>query len=100
MSAVPTYADYIAVENKFEKACAQLRTLNNKITSVQHRYDRAASINQRSFRYSLRIQLVELEGVRNMFWQYARRKAEDLDSMKQIILESLAEIDGQGEMEC
>ena len=100
MYSVPTYEDYVAVENKFEKACAQLRTLNNKITNVQLRYERAASFNQRSFRYSLRIQLVELEGVRNMFWQYARKKAEDLDSIKQAILTSLAQSEGEEEMEC
>ena len=90
----------MAVENKFEKACTQLRTLNAKIADIQLRYDRAASINRRSFRYSLRIQLVELEGVRNMFWQFARKKAEDLDNMKQIILASLSQIDAEEEMEC
>lgn len=90
----------MVVENKFEKACTQLRTLNAKIADVQLRYDRAASINQRAFRYSLRIQLVELEGVRNMFWQYARKRAEQLDNMKQLILASLTESDGEEEMEC
>lgn len=100
MSTVPTYEAYMAVENKFEKACTQLRTLNAKIADIQLRYDRAASINRRSFRYSLRIQLVELEGVRNMFWQFARKKAEDLDNMKQIILASLSQIDAEEEMEC
>lgn len=100
MSPVPTYEEYMAVENKFERACAQLRTINSKIASVQLRYDRAASTNRRSFRYSLRIQLVELEGVRNMFWQYARKSAEDLDSMKQTILDSLAQSEREEEMAC
>lgn len=76
---------------KFEKACTQLKSLNAKIDQIQLRYDRAAECNQRSFRYNLRIQLVELEGVRNMFYQYAKRKAEELDEMKQQIIEDLCE---------
>ena len=82
---------YCSFEVKFEKACTQLKTLNAQIDRIQLRYDRAAESNQRSFRYNLRIQLVELEGVRNMFYQYAKRKAEELDEMKQQIVEDLCE---------
>lgn len=99
MDAFPTYKAYTAMEAKFERACAQLTILNAKIAEIQLRYDRAAAVNRRSFRYSLRIQLVELEGVRNMYYQYARAKAEDLDHMKQQILESLSE-DSEEEMDC
>lgn len=99
MSPVPTYEQYMAVEKKFDRACTQLKTINSKIASAQLRYDRATSTNQRSFRYSLRIQLVELEGVRNMFWQYARKRAEDLDSMKHTILASLVH-SNEEEMDC
>ena len=99
MDAFPTYKAYTAMEAKFERACSQLTILNAKISEIQLRYDRAAAVNRRSFRYSLRIQLVELEGVRNMYYQYARGKAEELDHMKQQILESLSE-DSEEEMDC
>ena len=99
MDAFPTYQAYTAMEVKFERACLQLTILNAKIAEIQLRYDRAAAVNRRSFRYSLRIQLVELEGVRNMYYQYARAKAEELDLMKQQILEALSE-ESEEEMEC
>ena len=99
MDAFPTYKNYTDMETKFERACSQLTILNSKIAEIQIRYDRAAAVNRRSFRYSLRIQLVELEGVRNMYYQYARAKAEELDHMKQQILESLSE-DSEEEMDC
>lgn len=99
MDVIPTYNAYTTLEAKFEKACSQLTMLNAKITEIQLRYDRAAAINRRSFRYSLRIQLVEMEGVRNMYYQYAKTKAEQLDFMKQQILQSLAH-QSEEEMDC
>ena len=99
MATVPTYEAYMFLEHKFEKACTQLKTLNGKITQTQMRYNRAASVNRRSFRYNLRIQLVELEGVRNMFYMYAKKKAQELDEMKQTILESLTQ-NQPAEIEC
>lgn len=99
MDAFPTYKTYTTMETKFERACSQLTILNAKIAEIQLRYDRAAAVNRRSFRYSLRIQLVELEGVRNMYYQYARAKAEELDHMKQQILEALSD-DSEEEMDC
>ena len=99
MDSIPTYDAYLTLENKFEKACSQLKTLNEKISLTQMRYNRAAAVNRKSFRYNLRIQLVELEGVRNMFYMYAKTKAQELDEMKQTILQSLAQTQ-PGEMEC
>ena len=99
MDVIPTYSAYTTMEAKFEKACSQLTMLNAKIAEIQLRYDRAAAINRRSFRYSLRIQLVEMEGVRNMYYQYAKTKAEQLDFMKHQILQSLAQ-ETEEEMDC
>ena len=89
---------YTSMEMKFQRACTQLKALNAKIEDTQLRYDRAAAVNHRSFRYSLRIQLVELEGVRNMYYQYAKMKAEKLDLLKQEIVETLSE-ESEEEME-
>ena len=69
MVSSEVFETYTKMEVKFEKACTQLKNLNARIAEVQLRYDRAASANRRSFGYNLRIQLVELEGVRNMYYQ-------------------------------
>ena len=82
---------YLVLQDKFEKACSQLKILDEKIAQTQIRYDRAAAADRRSFRYNIRIQLVELEAVRNAYYQYARASAEELDQMKIQILAVLSD---------
>jgi len=60
-----------AVVPKFQRACDQVRRLNAHIQSLQVRYDRAKRDNQRSFRYSLRLKIATVEGVRNTYYEYA-----------------------------
>jgi hypothetical protein len=98
MAASKAIEAYASLEAKFDKACTQLRLLNGRISYVQSRYDKAAAANSRSFRYTLRIELVELEGVRNMYYQYAKAKAEELDHLKLQIIGSLPE-SGEDDME-
>ena len=74
---------YDDMQTKFQNACSQVILLNNSIQDTQIRYDRALHDNHRSFRYMLRLRLMSLEGARNMFYEYASRKAEQLDSMQE-----------------
>lgn len=60
-----------AVVPKFQRACEQVRKLNAHIQTLQVRYDRAKRDNQRSFRYSLRLKIATVEGVRNTYYEYA-----------------------------
>ena len=73
-----TSEDILAAFNrqdaKFRRACQQIRLLNRRIDDAQVRYDRGYSANQRSYRYTLRLQLATLEGTRNMFYEYACRR--------------------------
>ncbi|KAK3107282.1 hypothetical protein FSP39_011085 [Pinctada imbricata] len=65
----------IAAERKFRRACAQIIALNHKMDGMVDRYKRAKAENHRSFRYTLRLQLAVVEGVRNMYHDYAQEKA-------------------------
>ena len=65
-------------EKKFHLACDQVMKLNELLDNNQTRYDRANSANQRTARYGLRMKLSVLEGVRNMYVEYASMKAEEL----------------------
>ena len=56
---------------KFQHACQQVRRLNANIRNLQVRYDRAKRDNQRSFRYSLRLKIATVEGIRNTYYEYA-----------------------------
>ena len=76
------FDEFQTLDRKFHKACEQIRLLNKHINDLQSRYDRAFHTNQRSFRYSLRLKLTTYEGVHNMYHEYAKRRAEELESMK------------------
>lgn len=75
------------IDKNFRRVCEQLVLLNNCIEAYQKRYDRAVANNQRAFRYQHRLRLVTLEGVRNMFWEYASDRADKLDEMQDRLME-------------
>ena len=70
-------------QTKFRKACIQLKLLNKQLTDMKDRYSRAKDENFRCFRYNLRLKLAVIEGVRNMYYDYAYMKAEDVARLRQ-----------------
>lgn len=75
--------NYRQMQKKFKHACKQVVLLNNRIADVQLRYDRAVVANLRSWRYVTRLNLASIEGVRNMFYDYACQRADELDAMQE-----------------
>ena len=71
-----------SVSSRFQLVCSQLRILNRHITEIQHRYKAADQKHQKSFRYSIRIRLCVIEGVRNMYYEYALKLADTLDQLR------------------
>ena len=63
----------------FRRACQQVILLNNQIEMMKARYERARDVNRRSFRYTNRLKLCAIEGVRNMFYEYACRKCDEIE---------------------
>ena len=55
---------------KFKYACQQVRRLNTNIQNLQIRYDRAKRDNQLSFRYSLRLKIATVEGIKNVYYEF------------------------------
>ena len=62
-------------ERRFQKACQQIVQLQQKMGDLQFRYHKAWRQNHRSFRYSLRLQIAVVEGLINMYYNYAHSKA-------------------------
>jgi len=62
-------------EIRFRKACNQINLLNRKMESIHKRYNFAKKNNHRVFRYKLRLRLAVVEGLRNMYYEYANKKA-------------------------
>jgi len=91
------------LDTKFRRSCHHIRMLNRRIQEVQIRYDRAFSKGRRSFRYSHRLSLASYEGMRNMYYEYACRRADELEKMQDdliqrgLISDSSADSDSEAE---
>ena len=79
-------------EKKFRTACEQIVQLNFKLGELQNRYMKAKAANQRSFRYSLRLHLAVVEGMRNTYYEYAHEKAEMVADMRRKLFGEIVEI--------
>lgn len=79
------------VDRKFRRARKQIIVLNNRIESLIVRYDRSTKQGRKNFRHATRLQVATVEGVRNMFYEYARRQCEDMDELQ----EKLKELTGE-----
>lgn len=56
--------------------------MNHKIEAAKTRYDRARTVRRLSFRYSNRLKLTSLEGVRNLIYEHACAKCEEIESLQ------------------
>ena len=70
-------------ERRFRRACEQIVQLNYKLDELQCRYLKAKRENMRTFRYSLRLRLAVVEGLRNTYYDYAHQKAETVAELRQ-----------------
>lgn len=78
------------LDRKFRHSCRQIMLLNHRIKDEKMRYSRAYKGNQRSWRYTLRLQLATLEGMKNVYYEYAYRRADELEALQdQLVAEGL-----------
>ena len=73
---------------QFRTACRQVTILNERVIEAQNRIDRSNAVDRHSFRYCLRLRLIVLEGVRNVYYEYATRCAASLDDLYLDLMES------------
>ena len=83
-----TIVSYHLMEKKFRKACHHIRMLNRRIEEVQVRYDRGFASGRKSFRYAHRLKLATYEGMRNMYYEYACRLADELEKMQDVMIQN------------
>ena len=79
-------------ERRFRKACDQIILLNQRLGEVQKRYKMAKRANNRSFRYNLRLKLAVIEGARNMYYDYAYCKADQVAELRRELFNESVEI--------
>ena len=79
-------------EGRFKKACDQIVLLNHHLGEVQKRYKMAKRTNNRAFRYNLRLKLAAIEGVRNMYYDFAYNKADRVADLRRELFDESVEI--------
>ena len=80
--------DLLSAELNFRKACQQVFVLNQQVEQTTTRYNEADAAENKVLRYNIRLRLSVLEGVRNMFYEYAAKKAADIVDLQNRVLES------------
>ncbi len=75
-------AEIFHEDAKFQRACSQVVLLNKFVQDLQTRYDRAVKKNMRTNRYTLRLRLCTVEGIRNMYYEYATATADKIEEME------------------
>ena len=81
-------------DRKFRLACKQVILLNNQIRDLKQRYKRCGKNDKRSFCCSLRLRMATFEGVRNMIYEYATEKCEEIEKMQDELV-SVLDIENQ-----
>lgn len=79
-------------ERRFKRACEQIVQLNYSLDALQQRYNKAKKDNHKSFRYSLRLRIAVVDGMRNMYYDYAHKKAETIAELRQELFGEVVDI--------
>lgn len=69
-------------ERYFQMVCVQIVILNHKILRLQKRYKKTNQENLQSLRYNMRLRLAAVEGVRNMFYDVAKKTANQIAELQ------------------
>lgn len=76
---------------KFRRACRQIVLLNNQLSDLWIRYQRADKRNRRSFRYTTRLRLCTLEGVRDRFYEFMTREQSEIQRLSNSVVAELTQ---------
>ena len=78
--------DLCAAESLFRRACEQVLILNKEVEKLTNRYNEAEVTGNKPLHYQLRLRISVIEGVRNMFYEYAAQKANVITELQRHIL--------------
>jgi uncharacterized glyoxalase superfamily protein PhnB len=81
-----------SVSSETKRACEQIVQLHYSLDALQQRYNKAKKDNHKSFRYSLRLRIAVVDGMRNMYYDYAHKKAEVVAELRQELFGEVVDI--------
>ena len=79
---------FFNTEKRFQAACKKIILIDQKLSRLDVQMKRAEDDANRSCYFSRKLQLSTLEGVRFAYFQYAKKKAEEMDELRNICLSS------------
>ena len=80
MEKFEMYAQLYESQLRFQRACDQLQLLNQRLATLNLRYGKARDDDLKTFRYSLRMRILVVEGLLTAYCNYAcLKKNEVLD---------------------
>jgi hypothetical protein len=68
-------------DRRFKKVSRQVTILNNKIASTRDHYDRACRDGRKTFACKRSLQLTTYQGVRQMYFEYAAQRCEEIQQL-------------------
>lgn len=78
--------DLCMAESLFRRACEQVFVLNKDIEKLTIRFDDAEAMGNKALRYHLRLRISVMEGVRNMYYEFAALKATVITELQHHVL--------------
>ena len=69
-------------ERHFRRACEQIVRLKYRQMGLERRYTKAKQEERRSFRYSLRLRIAVLDGLKEVYFEYASQRAKESAEIK------------------
>ncbi|OWF54422.1 hypothetical protein KP79_PYT08638 [Mizuhopecten yessoensis] len=69
-------------EGNFSRAVSHMDMIGDRIRKLMTRHDRAQRSGMNALKYNLRIRLAVMEGVRNMYYEFAKKRAEEVVTLR------------------
>ncbi len=67
---------------KFQRSLQQMALLDSRVSALKQRYKRAIKVNSKGFRTSLKLRIASYQAVRNMMYEYASRKCDEIEELQ------------------
>ena len=76
-----------SAERHFRYACQQVMIISRHVEEATRRYHNADRTGDKIFKYNIRLRLSVLDGVRNMYYEFAAKKAAEIVELQQHLLD-------------
>ena len=76
------HAQILESQRRFQRACDQIVLLNAKMETLNWKYEQAVGASQKNFRYTVRMRMLVLEGILQIFCRYASLKKNETMNLR------------------